>query len=102
MQWAYEIKTQAYGYVVRYKAHLVVRGLTQDYGIDYNETFTLVTWLTSFKSLLTIVAIQQWNMFQMDVKNAFLNGDLDEKVYLIHPPVFEHLHPNVCCLRKAL
>ncbi|GKV19316.1 hypothetical protein SLEP1_g29596 [Rubroshorea leprosula] len=96
------IKTQSDGFVECYKARLVAKGFTQEYGIDYEETFALVSHLTSVRSLLVIAAMWRWKLFQMDVKNAFLNGDLEEEVYV--KPLLGLNHPpnKVCRLRHAL
>ncbi|GKV09272.1 hypothetical protein SLEP1_g20797 [Rubroshorea leprosula] len=91
-KWVYKIKTHSNGSVEHYKACLVAKGFTQEYGIDYEETFAPIACLTIVRSLLAIVVVRKWKLFQMDVKNAFLNGDLEEKVYmkpplgLTHPP----------------
>uniref|UniRef100_A0A2N9HJ51 Reverse transcriptase Ty1/copia-type domain-containing protein n=1 Tax=Fagus sylvatica TaxID=28930 RepID=A0A2N9HJ51_FAGSY len=78
-KWVYKIKTRADGSVKRYKARLVARGFIQEYGIDYEETFA-----------------------HMDVKNAFLNGDLLEEVYMQPPPGYPASQNQVCRLRRAL
>ena len=101
-KWVYKIKTRADGSVECYKARLVAQEFTQEYGIDYEETFAPVACLTAFRSLLAVVAIRQWSLFQRDVTNAFLNGDLEEEVYLKPPQGFEHPPQKVCRLRKAL
>uniref|UniRef100_A0A2N9F0V1 Integrase catalytic domain-containing protein n=1 Tax=Fagus sylvatica TaxID=28930 RepID=A0A2N9F0V1_FAGSY len=101
-KWVYKIKTRADGSVERYKARLVARGFTQEYGIDYEETFAPVTRLTSVRSLLAVAAVRHWPLFQMDVKNAFLNGDLLEEVYMQPPPGYPDSQNQVCRLRRAL
>ena len=104
-KWVYKIMTWSDGTVDCYKARLVARGFTQEYGIDHEETFDQVARLSSVRTLIAISASRKWLLFQMDVKNAFLNGDLSEEVYMklppsySHPPGFPH---RVCRLRRAL
>uniref|UniRef100_A0A2N9IJC8 Integrase catalytic domain-containing protein n=1 Tax=Fagus sylvatica TaxID=28930 RepID=A0A2N9IJC8_FAGSY len=101
-KWVYKIKTRADGSVERYKARLVAKGFTQEYGIDYEETFAPVARLTSIRSLLAVAAVRHWPLFQMDVKNTFLNGDLLEEVYMQPPPGYPDSQNQVCRLRHAL
>uniref|UniRef100_A0A2N9I3U8 Integrase catalytic domain-containing protein n=1 Tax=Fagus sylvatica TaxID=28930 RepID=A0A2N9I3U8_FAGSY len=84
------------------RTRLVARGFTQEYGIDYEETFAPVARLTSVRSLLAVAAVRHWPLFQMDVKNAFLNGDLLEEVYMQPPPGYPDSQNQVCRLRRAL
>jgi hypothetical protein len=101
-KWVYKIKTCSDGTVDRYKARLVARGFTQEYGVDYEETFAPVACLSSVRALLAVAASRHRSLCQMDVKNAFLNGDLNEKVYMQPPPGLSHPTNKVCRLRRAL
>ncbi|RVW49230.1 Retrovirus-related Pol polyprotein from transposon TNT 1-94 [Vitis vinifera] len=101
-KWIYKIKTRSDGSVERYKARLVGKGFTQEYGIDYEETFAPVARISSVRALLAVAAARKWDLFQMDVKNAFLNGDLSEEVYMQPPPGLSIESNKVCHLRRAL
>ena len=74
--------------MARLKARLVARGYAQTYEVDYSNTFSPVAKLTSVRLFISIVAPQQWMIHQLDIKNAFLHGDLEEEVYLEQPPGF--------------
>jgi len=101
-KWVYKIKTRSDRSVERYKARLVAKGFSQKYSIDYEETFAHVARLTSVRSLLAAVVVRHWQLFQMDVKNAFLNGDLAEEVYMHPPPGYDQPPHTVCRLHRAL
>ncbi|CAJ2675738.1 unnamed protein product [Trifolium pratense] len=101
-RWVYKIKTKSDGSVERYKARLVARGFSQQYGMDYEETFAPVAKMTTIRTLIAVASVRQWHISQMDVKNAFLNGDLHEEVYMVPPPGVSHNQGEVCKLKKAL
>ena len=101
-KWIYKIKTHFDGSIECYKAHLVAKGFTQEYGIDYEETFALVARISSVRALLAVATASKWDLFQMDVKNAFLNGDLSEEVYMQPPSGLSVESNKVCHLRRAL
>ena len=101
-KWIYKIKTRFDGSIERYKTRLVAKGFTQEYEIDYEETFTPVARISFVRALLTVAAASKWDLFQMDVKNAFLNGDLSEEVYMQPPPGLSVKSNKVCHLRRAL
>ena len=80
------------------------QGYAQTHDIDYEETFALVAKMTAVRTVITVAAAKGWHLHQMDVKNAFLQGELEEEVYMIQPPGFEScVHPNaVFRLKKPL
>ncbi|KAK1609157.1 hypothetical protein QYE76_032830 [Lolium multiflorum] len=87
-KWIYTVKQNPEGKVERYKAILVARGFSQTYGIDYDETFALVAKMNTVRILVSCAANFGWKLHQLDVKNAFLHGDLQEEVYMEIPPGF--------------
>ena len=103
-KWVYKVKHNADGSVSRYKARLVAKGFAQTYGIDYEETFSPVARMATVRAVIAMAAAKGWSLHQMDVKNAFLHGDLQEEVYMMQPEGYEdNAHPDfVCRLRKAL
>ncbi|KAL4020683.1 hypothetical protein IC575_019464 [Cucumis melo] len=93
---------EIYGTLDKHKARLVAKGFTQTYGIDYSETFSPVAKLNTVRVLLSAVN-KDWPLYQLDVKNAFLNGDLAEEVYISPPPGFEaQFGQQVYKLQKSL
>ncbi|WJZ93061.1 hypothetical protein VitviT2T_012024 [Vitis vinifera] len=103
-KWIFTVKYKADGNVDRYKARLVAKGFTQSYGIDYQETFAPVAKLNTVRVLLSLAANLDWSLHQLDVKNVFLNGDLEEEVYMDIPAGLETTSNfnKVCRLRKSL
>ena len=100
----HKVKHAADGNVEKYKARLVERGFSQIKGVDYDETFAPVACYTSIRSLISIAAEMGWKIHQMDVKTAFLNGIIQEEVYVEQPQGFEihERESHVCRLKKAL
>src|SRR3954471_11243923 len=103
-RWVFRNKLDENGKVIRNKARLVAQGYNQQEGIDYDETYAPVARLEAIRILLAYSAHKNIKLFQMDVKSAFLNGFLNEEVYVHQPPGFEkHSYPNhVFKLTKAL
>ena len=103
-KWVFRNKLDESGVTIRNKARLVVKGYNQEEGIDYGETFTPVARLEVERLLLAFACMSGFKLFQMDVKSAFLNGIINEEVYVEQPPYFEdHQHPShVYKLKKAL
>jgi Reverse transcriptase (RNA-dependent DNA polymerase) len=103
-KWVFKVKLKSDGTVDRYKARLVAKGYSQQEGIDFSETFAPVARFSSIRILLALGAHYDWEIHQMDVKTAFLNGELEEEIYMEQPEGFiEKGKENlVCRLRKAL
>ena len=92
------------GNMTTYKARLVAKGFSQVQGIDYDETFSPVAMFKSIRILLAIAAFYDYEIWQMDVKTSFLNGNLEEDVYMVQPPGFEDPSngSKVCKLQRSI
>ncbi|GJY08159.1 retrotransposon protein, putative, ty1-copia subclass [Tanacetum coccineum] len=103
-KWLFKKKTDMDGAVHTYKARLVAKGYTQTPGIDYEETFSPVADIRAIRILIAIVAYYDYEIWQMDVKTAFLNGYLNEEVYMEQPEGFVNpKYPNrVCKLKRSI
>nr|GEW55576.1 ribonuclease H-like domain-containing protein [Tanacetum cinerariifolium] len=86
--WLFKHKFHADGTLSRYKARLVANGSSQQLGVDFDETFSLVVKPATVRTVLSLVVSRKWPTHQLDVKNAFLNEDLSETVYMHQPPGF--------------
>ncbi|CEG39881.1 gag-pol polyprotein [Plasmopara halstedii] len=84
-RWIFRVKENQNGEIERYKARLVAKGFAQKYGIDYKETFAPVAKFTSIRVLLSLSAKYNLTVHQMDVKTAFLNGVLEEDIFMVQP-----------------
>ena len=98
----YKIKTNFDGSIEQFKARLVAKGYSQQYDMDYEETFAPIAKMTTIHTLIAVASVRQWCISQLDVKKAFLNGYLQEEVYMEPPPGVSHDFGYVCKLRKAL
>ena len=104
-KWVYAVKYLPDGSIDRYKARLVAKGFTQIPGKDFTATFAPVAKLTTVRLVVSLAASYSWPLHQLDVKNAFLNGDLLETIYMDPPPGFRaegEYSGKVCRLRKSL
>ena len=100
----FTVKVNPDGFIVRLKARLVVKGYAQIFGVDYSDTFFPVAKMTYVWIFISLVATYNWDLHQLDIKNAFLHGDLQEEVYMEQPLGFvaQGVIGRVCPLRKSL
>jgi hypothetical protein len=104
LKWVYKVKRDEGGAIVKYKARLVAKGYVQKQGIDFDEVYAPVARMESIRMLLAVAAQEGWAVHHMDVKSAFLNGELEEEVYVEQPPGFVAAghEAKVLKLNKAL
>ena len=87
LKWVFKLKKDPDGKIVKHKARLVAKGYAQVQGVDFEEVFAPVARIETVRVLLALAAKGGWEVHHMDVKSAFLNGDLAESMYVKQPPV---------------
>jgi len=104
VKWIYKTKFNENGEVEKYKARLVAKGYTQQYGVDYTEVFALVARIETIRLVVALAAQRKWSIYQLDVKSAFLHGELNEEVFVEQPCgyVQKGHEKKVYRLKKAL
>jgi hypothetical protein len=103
-KWVFKIKQKSDVSIERYKERLVPQGFKQRYGLDYEDTFSPVVKPATIRLQLSMALTKGWNLYQLDIQNAFLHDILEEEVYMRHPPGFEDstYTDHLYCLDKAL
>jgi histone deacetylase 1/2 len=103
-KWVFKIKQGTNGEVERYKARLMARGFTQTYKVDYNKTFAPLSKFASLRCIFALATLENMEIHQMDMKTAFLNGDLEKEIYMEQPQGFMHQGGEhlVCKFHKSL
>jgi hypothetical protein len=96
-KWVFKVKRDKHGNIVRHKVRLVAKGYVQRAGIDYDEVFAPVAHLESVRLMMVVAAHHGWEVHHMDVKSAFLNGELKEEVYVVQPAGFVVKELNTRC-----
>ena len=102
--WMFAVKVNPDGSIARLKARLVAKGYAQTYGVDYSNTFSSMAKLTSVWLFISLPTTHGWDLHQLDIKNAFLYGDLVKEVYMEQPSSFvaQGEIGRVCHLCKSL
>ena len=94
-KWVYKVKHNGNGSISRYKARLVAKCYAQTYGVDYEETFSLVAKMAIVCTGIVVATSKNWMLHQMDENNVFLNGDLQGELYMEQPQGYENVrHPH--------
>ena len=101
-KWVFRTKYNLDGSVSKYKARLVAKGFHQTAGVDYSETYSPVVKSSTVRVIMSLAVMQDWNVRQIDINNAFLNGDLTEDVYMQQTEGFVSEGGYICKLNKAL
>jgi hypothetical protein len=102
-KWVFKIKRHSDGSVERYKARVVAKGFLQVFGLDYNEVFAPTFRMGTIRTILALSAIHDFHLRSIDISSAFLNGDLEEDIYMKQPQGFEQFGPDyVCKLKKSI
>jgi hypothetical protein len=103
-KWIYKIKHATDESIEKYKEIFMARGFSQKEGIEYEETFSHVAIYTSIRTIIALAAKMKWKLHQMDVKTTFLNGVIEEEVYIEQPQGFEieDRNTHVCRLKKDM
>jgi hypothetical protein len=98
MQMGVKSQTQCRRIYEQIRSKIITKGYAQTYGIDYEETYSLVAKMTTIRTIIVMAIVKGWSLHQMDVKNVFLHGDLQEEVYMEQPPSYvDQTHPNLVC-----
>ena len=101
-KWIFKLKLTKEGRIDRFKARLVAKGFKQEHGVDFNEVYSPVSKFSTLRTLLAIAATLDWEIIQLDIKTAFLNGRLDEVIYMYPPEGYSVADNTVCKLQKSL
>ena len=103
-RWVFKLKRKADGTVDKYKARLVAKGFSQRPGLDFGQVFAPTARWAALRAIFVLVALEDLELYSVDVSNAFLNGDLDHEVYMAHPEGFEERfdHGTILLLKSVL